>query len=227
MTATIKICGLSTPEAVDRAADLKADMAGFIFFPKSPRHVAVGTAAELAARARARGLETVAVSVDMDDAGLDEIVATVRPDWLQLHGEESPERVSALKARFGLPVMKALAIREAPDLEAIAPYIGVADRFLFDAKPPKGSDLPGGNGVSFDWRLLARLDEGLDYMLSGGLTKDNVGEALTISGAPGIDVSSGVESAPGVKDLAMIDAFVRAVRDAETMTPERDGFRSK
>ena len=221
MTATIKICGLSTPEAVDRAADLHADMVGFIFFPKSPRHVSVGTAGELASRARARGLQTVAVSVDMDDAGLDEIVAMVKPEWLQLHGEEGPERLRELKARFGLPVMKAFAIREAADLERIAPYMGIADRFLFDAKPPKGSDLPGGNGVSFDWRLLARLDEGLDYMLSGGLTKDNVGEALTISGAPGIDVSSGVESAPGVKDLAMIDAFVRAVRDAETMTPEQ------
>tara|TARA_R110002020_G_scaffold47752_21_gene136191 strand:- start:482 stop:1162 length:681 start_codon:yes stop_codon:yes gene_type:complete len=224
MTATIKICGLSTPDAVDRAADLNADMVGFIFFPKSPRHVAVDTAAILGVRARERGLETVAVSVDMDDAGLEEIVSHVKPDWLQLHGEESPERVRELKNRFGLPVMKAFAIREATDLERIAPYMGIADRFLFDAKPPKGSDLPGGNGVSFDWRLLARLDEGLDYMLSGGLTKDNVGEALTISGAPGIDVSSGVESAPGVKDLAMIDAFVRAVRDAETMTPEQGRF---
>lgn len=220
MTTTIKICGLSTPEAVDRAADLGADMAGFIFFEKSPRHVAVETAGGLTERARARGLKTVAVTVDMDDAGLEAIIAAVKPDWLQLHGSESPERAAELKARFGLPVMKALAIRTAPDLDRIAPYIGIADRFLFDAKPPEGSDLPGGNGVSFDWRLLASLDEATNYMLSGGLMKDNVGEALAISRAPGVDVSSGVESAPGVKDLEMMDSFVRAVRDAGQGRPQ-------
>ncbi len=215
MKAMIKICGLSTPEAVDRAAELGADMAGFIFFEKSPRHVTVSTAAGLAQQARRRGLKTVAVTVDMDDAGLDEIVAQMKPDWLQLHGGESPERAAELKARFGLPVMKAFAIREAADFARIAPYQGIADRFLFDAKPPKGSDLPGGNGVSFDWRLLAKLDEAASYMLSGGLTKDNIGEALAISGAPGVDVSSGVESAPGIKDLSMMDGFVQAVRDAD------------
>lgn len=215
MTTEIKICGLSTPEAVDRAADLSADMAGFIFFEKSPRHVAVDTAAALAERARARDLKTVAVTVNMDDAGLDEIVARMKPDWLQLHGGESPERAAELKARYGLPVMKAFAIREAADLDRIAPYDGIADRFLFDAKPPKGSDLPGGNGVSFDWRLLATLDGAASYMLSGGLTKDNIGEALRISGANMVDVSSGVESAPGFKDLGMMDAFVRAVHDAD------------
>jgi phosphoribosylanthranilate isomerase len=186
MTIPIKICGLSTPEAVDRAADLKADMAGFIFFAKSPRHVTVETAARLAERARARGLKTVAVTVDMDDAGLDEIVERMKPDWLQLHGGETPERVSALKLRYGLPVMKALAIRDAADLDRAAAYEGIADRMLFDAKPPRGSDLPGGNGVSFDWRLLAgrglsSLDGAARYMLSGGLTTDNVGEALRIS----------------------------------------------
>lgn len=227
MTATIKICGLSTPEAIDRAADLNADMAGFIFFEKSPRHVAIATAAALAERARGRGLKTVAVTVGMDDAGLDQIVARVKPDWLQLHGDESPERTADIKARYGLPVMKAFAIREAADLDRIAPYTGIADRLLFDAKAPKGSDLPGGNGLSFDWRLLAKLDDGINYMLSGGLTKDNVGEALGISGAPGVDVSSGVESAPGVKDPGMMDAFVRAVREADFTTPKRDGFRSK
>ncbi|WP_299868939.1 phosphoribosylanthranilate isomerase [uncultured Hoeflea sp.] len=215
MTTMIKICGLSTPEAIDRAARLKADMAGFIFFEKSPRHVGVAQAADLSARARGLGLKTVAVTVDMDDAGLDEIVAEVKPDWLQLHGGESPARAAELKARCGLPVMKAFAIREAADLERIAPYRGVADRFLFDAKPPRGSDLPGGNGVSFDWRLLAALDGAASYMLSGGLTKDNIGEALRISRAPGVDVSSGVESAPGVKDPAMMDAFVHAVTAAE------------
>ncbi|WP_417414802.1 phosphoribosylanthranilate isomerase [Hoeflea sp.] len=217
MTLQIKICGLSTPEAVDRAASLGADMAGFIFFEKSPRHVANETAAELAGRARSRGLKTVAVTVDMDDTGLDEIVARMKPDWLQLHGGESPERTAELKARYGLPVMKAFAIRDASDLERTAPYQGIADRFLFDAKPPKGSDLPGGNGVSFDWRYLAMLDGAASYMLSGGLTKDNVGEALDISRAPGVDVSSGVESAPGIKDLGMMNDFVQAVRDADNV----------
>jgi phosphoribosylanthranilate isomerase len=212
MTIEIKICGLSTPEAVDRVADLNADMAGFIFFEKSPRHVAIDTAASLAERARRRGLITVAVTVDMDDAGLDDIITRMKPDWLQLHGSESPERAAELKGRYGLPVMKAFAIREAADLQRIAPYQGIADRFLFDAKPPKGSDLPGGNGVSFDWQLLATLDGTASYMLSGGLTKDNIGEALSISGATMVDVSSGVESAPGVKDLDMMDAFVRAVQ---------------
>lgn len=215
MTTMIKICGLSTPEAVDHAARLNADMAGFIFFEKSPRHVGVALAAELSARARDLGLETVAVTVDMDDAGLDPIVAEVKPDWLQLHGAESPARAAEVKARYGLPVMKAFAIREASDLQRIAPYKGVADRLLFDAKPPRGSDLPGGNGVSFDWRLLAALDGSASYMLSGGLTKDNVSEALRITGAPGIDVSSGVECAPGVKDPAMMSAFVHAVLEAE------------
>lgn len=227
MTTQIKICGLSTPEAVDRAADLNADMAGFIFFEKSPRHVATRTAAILAERARLRGLKTVAVTVNMDDAGLDEIVATVKPDWLQLHGGESPQRAAEIKARYGLPVMKAFAIREASDLTGISAYQGIADRLLFDAKPPKGSDLPGGNGVSFDWRLLATLDGGASYMLSGGLTKDNIGEALAISGATAIDVSSGVESAPGIKDLDMMAAFVRAVCQTDLTAPAGNGFRSR
>lgn len=220
MMTLIKICGLSSPEAVDRAALLYADMAGFIFFEKSPRHVTAASAAALAERARGRGLQTVAVTVDMDDAGLAEIVAKVKPGMLQLHGDESPARVGDVKARFGLPVMKAFAIREASDFEQVAAYRGIADRLLFDAKPPKGSDLPGGNGVSFDWRLLATLDGTASYMLSGGLTKDNVGEALLISGAKAVDVSSGVESAPGVKDLGMMDAFVQAVRDADKRRPQ-------
>ncbi|MDF1610453.1 phosphoribosylanthranilate isomerase [Hoeflea sp. YIM 152468] len=227
MTLQIKICGLSTPEAVDRAADLNANMVGFIFFEKSPRHVAVGTAATLAERARSRGLATVAVTVDMDDAGLDEIVGRMKPDWLQLHGGESPERAAWLKARYGLPVMKAFAIREASDLARISPYQGIADRFLFDAKPPKDSDLPGGNGVSFDWRLLATLDGATSYMLSGGLTKDNIGAALGISRARAVDVSSGVESAPGIKNLDMITAFVQAVHQADAAAAAGNGLRSK
>jgi phosphoribosylanthranilate isomerase len=183
--------------------------------------VSIGTAATLAERARARGLKTVVVTVDMDDDSLDAIVASMKPDWLQLHGGESPERASVVKARYGLPVMKAFAIRDASDLTRIKPYHGIADRFLFDAKPPKGSDLPGGNGVSFDWRHLATLDGAPSYMLSGGLTKDNIGEAIGISQAPGVDVSSGVESAPGIKDLGMMNDFVQAVREAEVAQPDQ------
>ncbi len=156
MTLDVKICGLKTEDAMAAALDGGASHVGFIFFEKSPRHVEADTAANLRKAALGRA-QVVAVTVNADDAELDAIVKTVRPDMLQLHGGESPERVAQVKARYGLPVMKAFAIREAGDLERIAPYRGIADRFLFDAKPPKGSELPGGNGVSFDWQLLAAL----------------------------------------------------------------------
>ena len=198
MTLDIKICGLKTAEAVEAALEGGASHVGFIFFPKSPRNVDAATARDLAARARQRLAIPVAVTVDADDMMLAEIVATVEPGMLQLHGKESPTRVADIRAKFGLPVMKALAIREAADLKAMDPYYGLADRFLLDAKPPAGSDLPGGNGVSFDWSLLTALDGRTNYMLSGGLDAGNVGEALAISGATALDVSSGVESAPGV-----------------------------
>ncbi len=213
MTPMIKICGLSTPETVRSALENGADMIGFIFFPKSPRNVSVGQAAELRQLAIDKA-EAVAVTVDADDAFLDAIVYGMKPDWLQLHGHETPERVAEVKSRYGLPVMKAFSIREVADLAAIAPYQGIADRFLFDAKAPKGSELPGGNGVSFDWTLLAALDPGLDYMLSGGLNAGNVGEALAITHAPGLDISSGVESAPGIKDISLINGFFAAVKNA-------------
>ncbi|MBC2883998.1 phosphoribosylanthranilate isomerase [Ochrobactrum sp. CM-21-5] len=214
MVLDIKICGLKTPEAVAAALDGGATHIGFIFFPKSPRDVAPAVAASLrhAADGRAR---VVAVTVDANDETLDQIVAAVKPDMLQLHGAETPERVRLVKERYGLPVMKAFAIREAADLEAIAPYKGIADRFLFDAKPPKGSDLPGGNGVSFDWNLLAALDVDVDYMLSGGLNTGNIAEALLKTRAPGIDVSSGVERAPGEKDVRLIEDFFQAVAEAD------------
>lgn len=215
MDIDVKICGLKTAEALDAALDGGARYAGFIFFEKSPRNVDAATAADLAVRARKRLAVPVAVTVNADDATLADIVATVEPGMLQLHGKEPPERVADVRAKFGLPVMKAFAIREAADLEQIAPYRGIADRFLFDAKPPAGSDLPGGNGVAFDWSLLAALDGQVDYMLSGGLDAGNIAEALAISGARGIDVSSGVESAPGVKDINKIAAFMDAVRAAE------------
>jgi phosphoribosylanthranilate isomerase len=213
MKPLIKICGLSTPETVAAALDNGACMTGFIFFPKSPRNVSVEQAALLRQAAHGRA-KAVAVSVDASDVALDEIVTGMKPDILQLHGHEPPERVRAVKARFGLPVMKAISIRERADLDQIAPYIGIADRFLLDAKAPKGSELPGGNGVSFDWTLLSALDPGLDYMLSGGLNAGNAAEALRITHAPGLDVSSGVESAPGVKGIALIEEFFAAVSAA-------------
>jgi Phosphoribosylanthranilate isomerase len=213
MSLDIKICGLKTPDAVSKAIARGASHIGFIFFDRSPRYIDPESAAELAHSVRGRA-KIVAVAVDPNDEELDDIVTALRPDILQLHGKETPERILAIKAFYGLPVMKAFSIRDADDLKRIDPYIGVADRFLFDAKPPAGSELPGGNGIAFDWSVLRALDEDVDYMLSGGLNKDNIAEALAETGARGIDVSSGVESAPGVKDLNMIDAFFNAVAAA-------------
>ena len=213
MRLDIKICGLKTAEAIDHAVALGATHVGFIFFQKSPRHIEPADAGRLADRVRGRA-KIVSVSVDADNDDLDELVSMIRPDILQLHGRESPDRVLTVKAVTGLPVWKALSISEAADLERVDAYDGIANRFLFDAKAPKTSELPGGNGVSFDWRLLAGLDKSIDYMLSGGLNKDNVGEALRIAPPSGIDVSSGVESSPGVKDLKMMDEFFAAVRAA-------------
>ncbi|PSM16621.1 MULTISPECIES: phosphoribosylanthranilate isomerase [Nitratireductor] len=208
----IKICGLSTAEAVAAALAGGASHVGFIFFDKSPRHVDPQRAGALRRAARGRAL-AVAVTVDADDATLDAIVAAMEPDMLQLHGRETPERVAAVRARYGLPVMKAFSVSAPADLAPVEAYRGLADRFLFDAKPPKGSALPGGNGVAFDWRVLAGLDPSVDYMLSGGLNKANIGEALRLLSPPGIDVSSGVESAPGQKDVALIEAFLEAVAE--------------
>lgn len=216
MKPDIKICGLKTPEAVDRAVARGASHLGFIFFPKSPRNIAPEVAAELAEPVRGRA-KIVAVTVDAEDEELDDIVQLLKPDILQMHGHESPERILQVKALYGLPVMKAFSVRESADLDRVDPYLGVADRFLFDAKAPAGSALPGGNGVSFDWGIMASLDESVDYMLSGGLNKDNVGLALASTRARGVDVSSGVESAPGVKDLGMIDGFFDAVAAVGTI----------
>jgi phosphoribosylanthranilate isomerase len=215
MGLDIKICGLKTAEAMAAALDGGASHVGFIFFSKSPRYVAPEKAGDLRLAARGQA-EAVAVSVDADNAFLDEIVLAMSPDWLQLHGRETPERVAAIRERYSLPVMKALPVSEAADLDKIKPYVGVADRFLLDAKPPKGSELPGGNGVAYDWRLLAALDADIDYMLSGGLNAANIGDALRLANPPGIDISSGVETAPGVKDARLITDFFRAVRDAQT-----------
>ncbi|MCV0395196.1 MAG: phosphoribosylanthranilate isomerase [Rhizobiaceae bacterium] len=213
----IKICGLKTGRTLAAALDGGATHVGFIFFPKSPRYVAPEEAGRLRQAARGRAW-VVAVSVDADDATLDEIVAKMAPDMLQLHGAETPERVAAIKARHGLPVIKALPVREAADLEAARPYLAVADRFLFDAKPPKGAELPGGNGTAFDWTLLSALEPDTDYLLSGGLDAANVAEAIRIARPPGLDVSSGVEIAPGEKDAGRIGAFFEAVRKARAAT---------
>ncbi|RVB63111.1 phosphoribosylanthranilate isomerase [Mesorhizobium sp. M7A.F.Ca.CA.004.06.1.1] len=213
MALDIKICGLKTGAAMAAALAGGASHVGFIFFAKSPRYVEPAEAGRLREAARGKAM-AVAVIVDASDAFLDEILAQMQPDMLQLHGAETPERVAEVKARYGLPVMKALPLSEAADLERIKPFIGISDRFLFDAKPPKGSELPGGNGVAFDWRILVGLDGGVDYMLSGGLNAANIGDALRLADPPGIDISSGVESAPGVKDPALIEQFFRAVRTA-------------
>ena len=213
MALDIKICGLKTDQAMAAALGGGASHVGFIFFAKSPRYVEPAEAGRLREAARGKAV-AVAVTVDATDAFLDEIVSAMQPDMLQLHGSEHPDRVAELKARYGLPVMKALPLSEAADLDRIRPFIGIADRFLFDAKPPKGSELPGGNGVAFDWRILAGLDAGVDYMLSGGLNAANIGDALRLANPPGIDISSGVESAPGVKDPALIEQFFRAARAA-------------
>lgn len=215
----IKICGLSTEETLDAALDAGADMVAFNFFPKSPRFVLPARAAELAARVRGRA-EIVALTVDMPEDGLTEIVETVRPDWLQLHGGETPDTVAAVQDRYGLGVLKAIGISRAGDVEKVTGFAGIADRLLLDAKPPKGAVLPGGNGLAFDWKLLEALDPDLPYMLSGGLDPSNVAAALAATRAIGVDVSSGVESAPGVKDPERIRAFIAAARGHSPSTIE-------
>ncbi|MFD2184609.1 phosphoribosylanthranilate isomerase [Rhodoplanes azumiensis] len=225
MTLLIKICGLTTPAAVEATVAAGADMAGFVVFPPSPRHVDLARGRALVAPAKGR-LQVVALTVDADDALLDDIVAALDPDWLQLHGKETPERVAAVKARLGRPVMKALGIAEAADLAAVPAYAAVADRILFDARPPEDATRPGGLGRAFDWRLLDSLDPGLATMLSGGLDPTNVAEALRITRAPAVDVSSGVERAPGDKDPDKIVDFVRAARAAAATAPAAAGPRA-
>ncbi|WP_208990966.1 phosphoribosylanthranilate isomerase [Pseudovibrio sp. Tun.PSC04-5.I4] len=210
-SAMIKICGISTEETADAVTNAHADMIGFVFFPKSPRHVSVKQAKELADHVRGK-TKIVALTVNMDDAGLREISEVIAPDVFQLHGSESPERCAEIREIFGIPVMKAFGISCAEDLEAVQAYIPFVDRLLFDAKPPKNSDIPGGNGVSFDWKLLQGLELGKPIMLSGGLGPENVREALAISGVHAVDVSSGVEREKGVKDIELIKAFVREAR---------------
>ena len=205
----VKICGLRTVADVAAVAAAGAAYAGLVFFSKSPRNLTV-EAARVLALAAPEGLAKVALVVDAEDAVLDAIVEGVPLDMLQLHGHESPERVAAVRARYGLPVMKAVGVADEGDLAALFDYATVADQILVDAKPPKGADLPGGNGLSFDWRLVAQRRWLRPWMLAGGLTAENVAEAVRLTNARQVDVSSGVESAPGVKDAGKIAAFVRA-----------------
>lgn len=205
----VKICGLRTPADVAAVARAGAAYAGFVFFAKSPRNVTLPEA-RLAALAAPPGLAKVALTVDADDATLDAIVEAVPLDMLQLHGHETPDRVAQVRARYGLPVMKAIGLADESDLPAIFEFSTVADQILIDAKPPRGADLPGGNGLAFDWRLLAGRRWLRPWMLAGGLTAENVAEAVRLTGARQVDVSSGVESAPGVKDAVRIAAFVAA-----------------
>jgi phosphoribosylanthranilate isomerase len=211
MPVEIKICGLMTPDAVDVALDAGADHVGFVFFPPSPRHLGFEAARTLGARVRGRA-KKVALSVDADDDFLAATIEALKPDMLQLHGRETPERVVVVRTRFGLPVMKALPIEVRSDLSPIRLYADVADRLLFDARPPREASRPGGLGKRFDWSLLAGIDPGVPFMLSGGLNAANVAEALRVTSAPAVDVSSGVERSPGNKDPDKIRAFVRAVR---------------
>jgi phosphoribosylanthranilate isomerase len=213
MSLIVKICGLSTPETLDAALDAGADMVGFVFFPPSPRHLQFDVARALGQRVRGRA-QKVALTVDAEEEYIAAVIKALQPDLLQLHGFESADRVEALRLTFGLPVMKALPIAVKGDLDRIARYATVADRLLFDARAPRDATRPGGLGNTFDWHLLEDVHANVPFMLSGGLDVDNIGEALRITRASGIDVSSGVERAPGVKDVNKIIAFVRAARGA-------------
>ncbi|MDD1532091.1 MULTISPECIES: phosphoribosylanthranilate isomerase [unclassified Bradyrhizobium] len=217
MSLLVKICGLSTRETLQTALAAGADMVGFVFFPPSPRHLSIELGRELGRQVEGRALK-VALTVDADDATLDNIMDALSPDIFQLHGKESVARLRDIKQRFGRPVMKALPVETAADLAVLPGYAAVADRILFDARPPKDATRPGGLGAPFDWHLLQNLELALPYMVSGGLHAGNIAEAVRLTGAGGVDVSSGVESAPGVKDPEMIKAFIRAARATQELS---------
>lgn len=206
MQTRVKYCGLTRPEDVEAAAAANAAYVGFVFFPPSPRALTVEAAAPLALLVP-QGIAKVALTVDADNALLDRITDGVALDMLQLHGKESPERVREVKERYGLPVMKAVGVAEEADLETLERYLEVADQILLDAKAPKGAELPGGNGLAFDWRLIAGRRWPVPWMLAGGLTPDNVAEAIRLTGARQVDVSTGIERERGVKDAGLIAAF--------------------
>ena len=217
MSLIVKICGLSTRETLDVALDAGADMVGFVFFPPSPRHLSLETARHLGKHAKSRAAK-VALTVDADDATLANIVEALQPDMLQLHGKETVARLRDIKQKFALPVMKVIAVENASDLASLSGYAAVADRILFDARAPKEATRPGGLGAVFDWHVLENVDLKLPFMVSGGLNAGNVAEAVRVTRAGGVDVSSGVERAPGIKDPEMIRAFIRAARAVENDT---------
>ena len=217
MSLLVKICGLSTRETLDAALGAGADMVGFVFFPPSPRHVSLSAARELGSRVKRRAVK-VALTVDADDATLENIVDALKPDLLQLHGHETVARLRDIKQRFGLPVMKAIPVESAADLVPLPGYAAVADRILFDARAPKEATRPGGLGAVFDWHVLEKVDLTLPFMVSGGLNADNVADAVRITRAGGVDVSSGVERTPGVKDVEMIEKFIRAARATQELS---------
>jgi len=213
MTTKVKICGIKTPEALQAALAARADLIGFVFYPPSPRSLAPEVAAELAELARDRA-GIVALIVDADDQLIERIVRTVDPDMLQLHGSETPARVAEIAQRWGKPVIKAIKVETAEDAARALAYVDVASLILFDAKAPKdlAGALPGGNGLAFDWRLLDAVKDRVPFLLSGGLTPENVGVAIAATGATIVDVSSGVETAPGVKSPDLIRRFIDAAR---------------
>lgn len=220
MSIKVKICGVRTPAIVDIAAEAGADYVGLVFFSKSPRNVSLAEAA-LITRAAAGRIATVAVLVDPDDDLIKDVMAIAGPDLLQLHGRESPERMAAIKARFGVPLIKAIEVASAEDLAVTDRYWDVADIMLFDAKPDPAALLPGGNGLLFDWRVLAGLEQHRPFALSGGLTPENVGEAIRLTGAVMVDVSSGVERRAGEKDLGRVQSFIRAAKAAKPQAQAR------
>ena len=217
MPARVKICGLRTADAMADALSARADLVGLVFFPASPRNVSLIEAAPLAEYARGFAA-IVALTVDADDALLERIAGEINPDMLQLHGSETPERVAAIRTRWSKPVMKAIKVETRADAALALAYKDVADLILFDAKPPKGADRPGGHGATFDWRLLDEERGRVPFMLSGGLTPENVAAAIAATGATVVDVSSGVESAPGVKSPDLIRQFIRAAHSAPALS---------
>jgi phosphoribosylanthranilate isomerase len=218
MSLIVKICGLSTRETLDVVLESAADMVGFVFFPPSPRHLALEVARDLGQAVGQRAAK-VALTVDADDATLAGIIEALRPDLLQLHGRETAARLSDIKRKFALPVMKAIAVETSADLAVLPGYAGVADRILFDARPPREATRPGGLGAVFDWHVLENLDLAVPFMVSGGLHAGNVAEAIRVTRAGGVDVSSGVERSPGHKDPEMIRAFIRAARATDSSSP--------
>ena len=211
--AIVKICGIKSPDLLEATIAAGADMVGFMHFMRSPRHVTIDQLADLISQARGR-IETCVVLVNPDNSCVAE-VAALAPDWIQLHGPETPHRVETIRDGAGVQILKAVPIGSADDISNVAQYVEVADRILLDAKPPKGADRPGGHGDVFDWNLLKALDPSISFMLSGGLTPDTVAEAIRSVGPFGVDVASGVETAPGMKDKRLVEAFIRNARSAQ------------